>query len=410
MQDSLHNPSEPSTRMWSHHLIMLACSVFLARLGQGLTSAANTNFFVDVLGLSGSQVLWLTGIREIPGLSLMFIAALIMHLPLSRRAAASLLLMGIGYGLYSTVQSYSALIAAALIGSVGFHNWMPLQSALTLGLSAREYSGRVLGSLSSVGALASIVGMGGIALLAATLPLRAFYILAGASMIIAGMLASRLPTSIGDTSQEQPRLLLKRRYWLYYVLILFEGSRMQVFGAFGTLVLVQNYGLGPREISLILVASGIVNFLVAPRLGRLIDKAGERITLSTSYVVLALCFVGYATVHNVWFLGAMLIGINLLVTLRIALSTYVNRIAPPEELMPTLSAGISINHITSVTMSLLAGTLLSVVGYEALCWGAAAIIMLSVPFALAINVGSPTALESPSAPSRVAPPVSANHD
>ena len=40
----------------------------------------------------------------------------------------------------------------------------------------------------------------------------------------------------------------------------------------------------------------------------------------------------------------------------------------------------------ALTMSLLAGTLLRVVGYEALCWGAAAIIMLSVPFALAIKV------------------------
>jgi predicted MFS family arabinose efflux permease len=117
----------------------------------------------------------------------------------------------------------------------------------------------------------------------------------------------------------------------------------------------------------------------------LLDTFGERLTLSGSYVLLALCFVGYATVHDAWFLGAMLIGIRLLVTLRIGLSTYVNRIAPPEELTATLAAGVSINHITSVTMSLLAGTLLGVFGYETLCWGSAVIIALSVPFALAIR-------------------------
>jgi hypothetical protein len=55
---------------------------------------------------------------------------------------------------------------------------------------------------------------------------------------------------------------------------------------------------------------------------------------------------------------------------------------------------VSINHITSVSMSLVAGTLLSVVGYEWLCWGAAAVIMLSVPFALAIKVTAPMALEA----------------
>ena len=117
-------------------------------------------------------------------------------------------------------------------------------------------------------------------------------------------------------------------------------------------------------------------------------------TLASSYVLLALCFVGYATVHNVWFLGAMLIAINLLVTLRIGLSTYIRRISPPEELTPNLSAGVSINHITSVSMSLLAGTLLGIVGYEWLCWGAAALIMASVPFALAIKVAAPPALEA----------------
>jgi len=77
------------------------------------------------------------------------------------------------------------------------------------------------------------------------------------------------------------------------------------------------------------------------------------------------------------------------VTLGYGLSSYVNRIAPRQELTPTLSAGVSVNHITSVSMSLLAGTLLSIVGYEALCWGAAVVIMLSVPFALAIKIVAP---------------------
>ena len=164
---------------------------------------------------------------------------------------------------------------------------------------------------------------------------------------------------------------------------------MQVFGTFGTLVLVQDYGLKAQQVSLLLVVSGVVNFVLAPRMGRLLDIVGERTTLALSYVALALCFIGYATVHNVLFLALMLIGINLLVTLRIGLSTYVNRIAPAEEIAPTLAAGVSVNHITSVSMSLLAGTLLSIVGYEALCWGAAAVIMVSVPFALGIRVAAP---------------------
>lgn len=389
------------TSIWTGQLMWLASAVFLVSFGQGLFRGASTNFYVDTLALSGSQVLWLAGIREIPGLALMFIAALIMHLPLSRRTAVSVLLMGIGYGLYATVHSYTGLIAVALIGSLGFHNWMPLQRALAMSLSTKEKSGRVLGSLSSIRALASIVGMGGIVLcskLFASLSLRVFYAVGGTLIALAALLVARLPANAGSTETTQPRMLLKRRYWLYYVLTFFEGSRMQIFGTFGTLVLVQYYGLEVWEISLLLLVGSIVNFFVTPFLGRLLDRIGERIVLSTSYVALALCFVGYATLHNAWLLGGLLISINLLVTLSMGLSTYVNRIAPPEELTPTLSAGVSINHVTSVTMSLLAGTLLSIVGYEGLCWGAAIIILLSVPFALALKIDVPVVPKPAPAP------------
>lgn len=372
--------------MWGRNLVILACTVFFSRLGQGLLGGVSTNFFVDTLNLSGKQVLWLVGIREIPGLTLIFIAAMIMRWPLSRRASASMLLMGLGYTLYATVQSYTALLAVAVLASIGFHNWLPLLSTLGLALTKKEFAGRVLGVLNSVGSFASIVGIGIAALLATTLPLRQFYIIGGIIICIGGLLISRIPKEVGGRDEEEPRIILKWRYWLYYVLIFFEGSRMQVFATFGTLILVQNYGLNAREISLLLVVSGIVNFLLSPRLGKMLDIIGERITLSVSYVLLSLCFIGYATVHNVWFLCGMLIGINLLVTFRIGLATYVRRIAPPEELAPTLAAGVSINHITSVSMSLLAGTLLGLVGYEVLCWGAAVVIMLSVPFALALKV------------------------
>lgn len=376
---------------WSSNLIILAFTVFLASFGQGLFGGVSTNFFVNVMGLSGAQVLWMTGVREIPGLSLMLIAALIAWLPLSRRTAMSLIVMGVGFALYAAVQSYAALLVVVVIASLGFHNWFPLSNSLGLALVKKEQSGQILGTFSSIGALASIVGMGVAALLAAMLPLRAFYVLGGLAIVAGGLLVLRIPANVGERQATEKRLLLKRRYWLYYVLIFFEGSRMQVFNAFGTLILVQAYGLNAQQISVLLVVSSIVNFTLARRLGSLLDVVGERLVLSVSYVALALCFVGYATVHNVLFLCLMLIGINLLTVLGMGLSTYVNRIAPRDELTPTLSAGVSINHITSVSVSFAAGSLLALWGYEALCWGAAVVILCSVPFALAIKITAPVA-------------------
>lgn len=373
--------------IWSRNLILLATAIFLLSLGTGLQNGINTNYMQE-LGLSNSQVLLQSGIREIPGLILMFLAALIMHLPLTWRSVASVLVMGIGYALYASIHSWTALVVVSLIASLGFHLWMPLNNTLALGLVSKENSGKALGSLTAVGALASMAGIGSILIFSSLFSLRIFAAIAGGLIILAAIVLTRLPKKIGETKKAQPRLLFKRRYWLYYVLLLFEGSRTQVFSAFNIMVLVYNYGLTAFQISILLLVSGMVNFIFAQPLGRILDKAGERITLTVGYIALALCFVGYALVDNVWFLGVMVILINLLVTLSMGLSTYVNRIAPAEELTPTLSTGISVNHISSVGMSFVAGALLTVVGYKALCWGAVAIIMLSVPFAYAIRTQS----------------------
>ncbi len=346
----------------------------------------STNFFVNNLGLGGDKILWLAGIREIPGLALMFLAALMMRVPQSRRAALALLLMGIGYGSFALVHSYGTLIAMSLIASVGFHNWMPLRSSLGMGLVSRERSGRVLGRLNGVGSLASIGGMLLIVLFSERFGFRMFFAVGGMLIILAAVAAYRLPTDIGGDLKKTPRLILKKRYWLFYVLTFFEGSRTQIFHTFGAWVLVSHYGLTAQKISAVLIFSGLLNFLIAPRMGNWIDRYGERKTLAASYLALVLAFVGYATIHNVWFLAVLFVLIRMLVLFRIGLHTYVNRIAPQRDLSPTLSAGVSINHITSVGISMVAGTLLKTVGYEGLCWGAAGVILLSIPFALAIRI------------------------
>ena len=370
--------------IWSRSLIILAVAIFMLSLGTGLQSGINTNFMAQ-LGLTDSQVLWQAGIREIPGLCLMFLAALVMHLPLTWRGVASVTILGVGYALYATVHSWTALVVVSLIASLGFHLWMPLNNSLALGLVSKENSGKVLGSLSAVAALASMAGIGSVLLFSHWFSLRAFVGIAGILIIVAAIVLTRLPKNIGETKKAQPRLLFKRRYWLYYVLLLFEGSRTQVFSAINIMVLVFDFKLSAIQISGLLLVSGLVNFIFAQPMGRLLDKLGERITLTMGYISLALCFVGYALVSNVWFLAVMVVFINLLVTLSMGLSTYVNRIAPAEELTPTLSTGISINHITSVGMSFVAGGLLTIVGYKALCWGAVGIIVCSVPFAYAIR-------------------------
>lgn len=384
--------------IWTRSLLIMAFSIFLQRFGYAVTDAARTNFFVDTLQIDGGQVLWLEGIREIPGLALMFIAALTMQFALSRRAAFALLITGIGYALYATVDSYPMLLVMSIAASTGLHMWMPLNSSLSMNLAGKKNTAEILGKLNAVGASAGIVGMvilGAAAKitdnLGSALPLRLYYIIGGALIVLAGALVYLVPKDVGATETEPPKMLLKKNYWLFYVLTFFQGSRKQVLNTFGLLVLVERYGLEVWHISALMVASSIINLVGSPIMGRIIDKFGERRMLTIAYSVLALCCLGYALIDTMWILVALLLTIKLFVLVEMALNTYVYRTAPPEELTPTLSAGISINHITSVGMPILAGVLLPYIDYEGIFAGTTVLILLSIPFALAMKKREPLA-------------------
>ena len=375
--------------IWTSSLILFAAVLFLTRFGQGLLEGARMNFFIDAIGLSEGQVLWLEGIRELPGLGLIFLAALTMRLPLMRQGSLALLLMGIGYALYALVGSFSALILVELVASFGFHLWAPLNNAIGLSLNTRENAGRVLGTLSSVGALAGIAGMGALSLtsgLAESLPLSIYYVLGGTFIVLAAIVLFRLPANVGATETEPPRILIRSRYWRYYVLIFFAGARKLVLGSFITLMLVENFGLGVWHIRTLTLVSSALTFLLAPYLGSLIDRLGEQVTTPASYALLALCCLGFAALQSLWVLIALWIVIRLAAPLGLGLSTYVYRTAPPEELTPTLTAGVTFDHISSVGVPFLVGALLPVIDYQGVFIAAAVLIVISIPFARSLQV------------------------
>lgn len=390
--------------IWTRNLIMFAIVVFLTRFGQGLLGGARIVFFVDTLKLDGGQVLWLEGIRELPGLALIFLAALTMGLPLKRQAALAVVLMGVGYVLFAFVGSYAALLAAAVVASFGFHLWTPLNSALGMSLSDKENAGRVLGTLGSVGSLAAIAGMGGLSVISwlyELMPLQYYYLVGGIVITLAAIFLLQLPKGLGSTKVKPARILLKKDYWLYYLLIFFSGARKLVLGSFVTLMMVERFGLRVWQVSTLMLVSSVLNFVVGPYRGSLIDRFGERITTPVSYAILALCCLGYAFVpmfglsgaQSLWVLIALWIVIKLAQPLGLGLSTYVYRTAPPEELTPTLSAGVTFDHITSVSMPFLYGALLPLVQYEGIFLALAVLILLSIPFARALQVRTPSVIQ-----------------
>ena len=132
-----------------------------------------------------------------------------------------------------------------------------------------------------------------------------------------------------------------------------EGWRKQIFIAFAGFLLVRVYGASLTTMLLLWLCIQAIGWVAAPTVGRLIDKIGERRILVFYFGCLTAFFVGYALIQNKWVLYALYVVDSAFFVFAMALTTYVNRIAPPSEHTTTLSMGITMNHIAAVTMPFL---------------------------------------------------------
>jgi len=62
--------------------------------------------------------------------------------------------------------------------------------------------------------------------------------------------------------------------------------------------MVEKFGFTAAEIALMFLANMAANIVIAPQIGKLIARIGERSTLSIEYFGLILVFVGYALVES----------------------------------------------------------------------------------------------------------------
>jgi MFS family permease len=187
------------------------------------------------------------------------------------------------------------------------------------------------------------------------------FVLAGGAAVLAAAACLMVPR---DIKAPGPRFIFRRRYGLYYLLSFLEGWRKQIFLAFAGFLLVKNHGLPLETMLTLWVISQTAMWLAAPLAGRLVDRLGERFVLTVYYVALIGLFAGYAFIDDVTVLEVLFVTDNVLFSLALALTTYVRRLAPPEEHTPTLSMGVAMNHVAAVAMPLVGGLIWTGVGYQ----------------------------------------------
>jgi len=376
-------------------LLFIAFASAFVGVALTLQIGLNSNFLVGEIGISGFQAGLLEAVRESCGIAALGIFVLVAGLAEPLIGALFLVLVAVGMGSYSYAPTYGAVMLFSLTWSVGLHVWMPLPNSMTLALAEPGKAGARLGTVAAAGALGSASGLAiAFVLTLLGVRIRPLYIVAGAAALLAAASCLGIPRSM---KTEGPRFVFRRKYARYYVLNFLEGWRKQIALAFGGFLLVKVHGAGLLEILVLSAVIQAIGYFASPRIGRLIDRVGERKVLVFYYSFVTLMFVGYAFLQGKYILYTVYILDNATFVFNTGLTTYVNKIAPKSEHRPTLSMGVAANHVASVTMPFLGGILWATLGYR---WA----FLIGIPAAAAsisIVMGMPrgTAIVSePSSP------------
>src|SRR5256714_3611828 len=134
-----------------------------------------------------------------------------------------------------------------------------------------------MGGIGAAGALAGMAlffAMGGVWGLRGTFVPTGLIVLAGAVALLFMRDRQVAPRT---------RLVVRRRYGIYYALTLLDGSRRQIFSTFAVFLLIKFYHLDVQHITALLIFNSLVTTVATPVIGRLIDRYGERRLLALNY-------------------------------------------------------------------------------------------------------------------------------
>lgn len=357
----------------SRELMLFAAASLMMGIAYSIFDSTFNNFLNERFALTGFQRSFLELPRELPGFLVVFVSALLWFLCSRRLGVVALGLSMVGALLIGYISfTYIAMVLCLFIYSLGQHLFMPLASSIGMELAQEGQTGKRLGQLNALRNLAAILGSFIVFVGFRFLGFRFqhTFILTAACLGLAAVIMFLMKPD----AAKRPRTFLKlhKEYRLFYVLNILTGSRKQIFITFAPWVIVTVFNQPTQTIATLLTIGGVIGILFQPLLGRSIDRFGERLIMQIEAVLLVLVCLGYGfskflfpektaflLICVFFLLDQMLFSVNM------ARSMYMKKIAlQADHVQPALTAGVTIDHIFSISIALLGGMIWNTFGFQ----------------------------------------------
>lgn len=336
---------------------LLLAMAFIMPLVFSVWMAMLNNFVIERASFTGIEIGILQSLREIPGFLAFTAIYVLLLIKEQKLALLSLGLTSLGVAATGFFPSVVGLYLTTVIMSVGFHYFETVNQSLTLQWIKKENTAHFLGRALSVKSIASLLAFGSIWILMEQFSwgYKATYLLfGGIALVFTIALAISFPSFSAPVEQSR-RLIMRKRYLLYYALTFFSGARRQIFVVFAGFLMVEKFNYSVADVSALFMINYVFNWLFAAKIGKFIGRVSERYVLRFEYIGLTILFVLYGVVDNANLAAILYVVDHLFFALAIAIKTYFQKIALPEDIASSAGVSFTINHIAAVVIPALLG-------------------------------------------------------
>ena len=348
-------------------------------LSYGLYKGIIDNYLAEVVSMTSFDKGVSEFFRELPGLLLVFILAVLYMYSAEKIYKLGALIMMAGMTMQAVVPATRVMVILAIfVYSLGDHIQLGMRSSMTLSYAKEGKGGAALGLTNAVHQIGMLAGYLAIILifsfLKGTVGLYRTVFAASAAIIFLGFVSSITLKGNSATDDTKRRFYFRKKFSKYYMLEVFYGARKQIFFTFGPYVLVLFYGASAMTISILFAISSICTFLLAPVVGRIIDKLGYKIVMITDTLILVIVCFCYGFAHHIFPMQTAFIVccVNYILDSIISLASmasnvYVQDLSDSqEEMRATISTGLSVNHLITILIALFGGWIWQMLGIETL--------------------------------------------
>ena len=320
-------------------------------------SAMLNNFVVEKAAFTGVEIGILQSLREVPGFLSFTLIFVLLVIKEQTFAVFSLALLGLGVCLTGFFPTVYGLYFTTVLMSIGFHYFEAVKQSLSLQWLSKEEAPIILGKLLAVGSLTSLIVYGCLWTLLEffQLPYWINFAIAGGICILLALVMFIFYPAFPSKVEQNQNLVLRKRYWLYYLLTFLSGARRQIFVVCAAFLMVEKFGYSASQVTLLFLVNYAFNYMFAEKIGSLIGKFGERRALTFEYIGLIIVFIAYGLVENATVAAFLYILDHMFFALAIAITTYFQKIADPKDMASNAGVSFTINHIAAIVVPALLG-------------------------------------------------------